>query len=543
MAARPKTRATPTLGEVGAAHRPGAEPHDGESPQNRSRATDRSTGYPQPGDGNDTGPICDGCGGPGPRWRCYWGERLCGPCGDARAAQFDADGWPREPWDVRPAPAVGVLGRRSLIGARGEIHCEPQSFLELAAICAAHGVEQVWVHEHAREALGWPERLPKMEPGMGWDHAFFSDLGRYESGLRRPGLSHYGRYWVKGWGGLEIHVPSYGPLRHRAPFAGTEGPSELFWALCLYQEATGGRWPWKGTGQMTSDAWLRSRYVRRERLGPTDVAPPFAEGLAAEMDAQWVRRPIPAYERRGYLVAFDVNAAYLGAAGAVSCPTGPIEHRDLFPEFAESLPGYWLFEPPPWQGVGPCPWAERSPCWVSTPTAALMVKSYGMTPLEAWVWPEHHAYLRPWADELRDVRAACLEIGGPALGAVKSIYKAGLGRLASVRRSTGAEGNPLYQPYWDQAVTALARCNLHRRLVQLAVEPIGVQVDCLYFLAERPSPHAFAASIGLPIGDGLGHYKVKGRPAPAAEALAVIDAGRPAVATCTALGEILEVAR
>jgi hypothetical protein len=523
--------------QQGGPRRPGSEAPAGER-DTRPAPSDQSTGYPQPGD-RQTLP-CDRCSRPAPWWRCFWGERLCSRCGTEAVEAFDRDGWPRAPWEATPAPLAGVLGPQGIVHARGEQLGVPRSFAGLAEVARRLGLAEVWIHEAAHEALGWPADLGKVKRGEAVADPFFADLGGYET-RGQVGLSAYGRWWRPRGHGLVVHAPGFvrGRGGRQVPFKGTEGPHELYWGVSAYEEATGGRWPWKGTGQITSDEWLRSRYVRKERLAPTEVAPPFAQGIAAEGDFQWTRPARP--DERGWLVAYDVNAAYLAAAGGVALPTGPVEHRDLFPELDERLPGYWLFEPPPsYGGPGPAPWPARSPCWVTTPTAAYLADRWGLGPLEAWVWPERHQYLRPWYDELRRAREAVLPMGGPALNALKTIYKAGLGRLESDRRAGGAEA-PLYQPYWGQAVTALARCNLHRRLRGLVgAEPVAIQVDCLYFIAPRSHPEAFAARAGIPLGDGPGAFKAKGRPVPAEPALELLAGGGLPLQILKGLDALLE---
>jgi len=518
----------------------------------RTLPTDRASSYPHTEAPNASLP-CEGCGGPAPSWRCYWGPRLCSACGEAATAEFEAaGGWPLAPWEVPHAPGVAVAGAGFAVIDGFDVTFSPCCFGELAAFCVRYAVRELWVHESGLEALGWPQAIEKRaDPRAGQAHPFFGDLEGFESSLRPAGLAPWANYWRKGGAGFRLFVPQYGRrLRtdgtwgRPPPFAATESPWALSWALGAYHAATGGRWPWRGTGARTSDNWLVARF--KGKLAPTAVAPPYAEGLAPEGDYQWVRPLRPAEERARYMLAFDVNGAYLGAAGGVSLPAGKLEHLVGPNEVDEAIPGYWRFSGlPTWEGPGPAPWWRPdeldADLWATTPAAAYLVKSFELRPVEGYFWPEHHGYLRPWYDQLRVARATAVPASG-ALEAVKAVYKAGLGKLASERWHPQGAADPLYQPYWDQAVTALARCNLHRRIMRLGAEPFGVSVDCLYFLTNSPSHGAFAARVGIPLGEGLGQFKPKGPRLAGAAARAELGGGRSPVGIFRALDELLEAA-
>lgn len=481
---------------------------------------------------------CDNCGSPAASWRCYWGERLCQRCGLLAEEAFEAASWPRAPWDVELVPGVWVFGRYGLCHARGDRPWHPQTFLELALEARQQGVHSVWIHESGLEPLGLPaapERGLELD-GLEWP--WLAETGSYAS--RVPGLAGWGHWSSKELEhAFDLNIPAYVRRRGARPFAGLEDAWALYHAVSLYFEATGSKWQWRGNGAMTSDQWLRRRFRGRHAIASSAVAPPYAEGKAAEVDFQWTRAPSSTEARARWLHAFDANAAYLAAAGGVSCPAGELEHVPAGPSGVdERTPGYWRFDFREYRGPGPSPWPAVAPLWLTSPAAAYASSRWGLEPLEAWLWPEHHQYLRPWYDDLRRARAIAAEVGGPALEAVKSIYKAGLGRLASSSRARG-EADELFQPYWDQAVTALARCNIHRRIVELDVEPIGVSVDCLYFLTSSPRPEAFAAKIGLPLGDGLGQYKIVGRPVAGREAREALSSSNHPAAAFRALKSLL----
>lgn len=495
--------------------------------------------------------LCARCGAPSSGPLAYWGDRHCGPCVALVVAELDeANSWPRAPWEVTPHRAALVLGgdgtRFEAWGPGGVWYAPavPANLGALGALAEQRGAAEVWVHPTAFDLLGWPSTFSRLGgPTVGHPHRFFDELGGYECRLDPAGLCAWTYYYRKGGHAFDLHVPAYGRFAPK-PFASPfhedaqhrpvcDNAAELFWAVSHYYEATAGRVRWCGTGAITSDNLLRAQFRRRTRerggLVATAVAPPFAEGIAPEHDARWVRQPTGKELGARYLVAFDANAHYLAAASSIALPAGELAHRELGAiELRENVPGYWLLDTENLElgCAGPVPWrtadqAGTPAVWVTTPSAWLAAKTYGVEPIEAWVWPEHHAYLRRWYETLRDARAAA-DIGGPALRAVKSIYKAGLGRLASTTRTAGA-ADPLYQPYWDQAVTAQARCNLHRRLVKLRAEPVAIDVDCLFFLTSSPNPAAFAARIGLPLGPGLGEYEPYGLRARGADARDVLD--------------------
>lgn len=234
---------------------------------------------------------------------------------------------------------------------------------------------------------------------------------------------------------------------------------------------------------------------------------------------QWSRPPGDDEKHYRWLHGLDVNGAHLAVAGSIPLPAGEPERQDL-PTFDKRLPGVWLVDLPAWTDDRfPPPWGAdyggEGWAWVTTPTMERIVQEApDVTPVEAWVWPEHGNYLRRWQEALRDARHELLtrgKWGGPAGTAIKAIYQTGPGRLGSRERKTSpAEADPLFQPYWWAAIVAESRCRLHRRIRALDVRPVAVYRDAVYFLSSRETPLGLAQALGLPIGDRLGGFKGAG---------------------------------
>lgn len=262
-------------------------------------------------------------------------------------------------------------------------------------------------------------------------------------------------------------------------------PHQLLGEVLEFMDATGTLW--RMSGAVTSDAWLRDHYG--SKLRQTEY-PEIARDGNLEPDLRW-KRDVSAREKRArFCYAFDANAMYLGAASSLALPVGKMVHS--IPPLANAEgPAYWHAYPDEY--------------WAATPTFSMTFEYAD----DGYWWPEHHRFLEPWYKMLRDARAKLLPYGdSPALQAVKQVYRMGIGRLGSERRSM--PNDPLYQPYWRHAVQAQARCNLLRRVDRLAQGPVAIDVDCLYFLTSSPDPAKFAAKIGLPLGERIGEYKLAG---------------------------------
>ena len=453
----------------------------------------------------------------------YYGGPLCGPCGDADVEAFERDGWPSAWWEAPACPYVGVLGRDGLVTHDWLVHRDFATLGELGAELERHGLRQVWVHEGALERLkarpGWP---------LGW-----LEGGGFVTRSSSPVLSGFSKWWRPGGFGFSLHIPA---LENDSAFAGAPGAYELLCDIAWYEHATRGTLPWRGGGTITSDAWLRETYRSRRRkveLAVTEHPMPVLNGAAREARWYWSRPPIGPERNMRYCHALDLNLAYAAVAGSLPLPSGGVVHTEL-PTFDKRKPGIWLIEPEEWSDPYlPAPWQDdhrrhrEGPHWVTTPTME-RCDQLGLWPIESYTWPESHAFMRPWYEQVKHARAELFSVGGAPLAAIKQVSRRGVGRLASRTRSKPPETDELYQPYWTWAIIAETRARLHRRMSALAelrgprIAPVAMDTDCIYFLSSRPSPEILAIRLGLPLGNGLGEFKVAGSCA-GAEAREVLE--------------------
>src|SRR5581483_10932381 len=255
---------------------------------------------------------------------------------------------------------------------------------------------------------------------------------------------------------------------------------------------------WRINGAVTSDhlLWeLRRARVRATWLERTEM-PADEIWRRCEGDAHWSAPDPPAGR---WLHGYDINGMYLPAAGTLELPVGKLRHiaRDCNPEIAV-LPGYWRIA------------GETG--WQTSPTVIYRTVDLGqeLRVAEGWTWEHHGRHLRPWYERLRDARTELARWGPPAaLAAVKATYTMGIGYLAHAGK--GERHSALYQPYWQQATIALARCNLYRKLAKIDAQPAHIWTDAAYYPTDEPNGLRYATQIGVPIGDGLGQMKYLGR--------------------------------
>jgi hypothetical protein len=400
---------------------------------------------------------------------------------------------------------VYTLGRPSEVYSPAVVTYYPAPNLgTLADLAAGLGLRQLWLTPAALEALGLPAELP----AKGGPHPFLEHADRAVP-VRQTALAPRLACWGARKAAFELLVPAWD---RRSPWRPLTYAPALLAELVDFTDATG--MLWKGSGAVTSDAWLRAYYG--QKLEPMEWPPPAAD-TRLEPDLLTARQPLEGERRARALMAFDVNGMYLSAASSLSLPAGRYT-PDVYdpPPFR---PGYW----------------KLPTGWATTPTVVAGAWGFGSR-LEVYLWPESHRWLEPWYRTLRDGRTRLLESGaGVALAALKAVYREGVGRFGSVNRSS--VDDPLYLPYWRHAVQAEARTRLERHVAALAVPPVAVDVDCLFFLTSSRSPARFARAAGLTLGDGLGRFRFVGmaRGRDAREALAgpntnaVIDALRALV--------------
>ncbi|MFE3582396.1 telomere-associated protein Tap [Streptomyces vinaceus] len=252
----------------------------------------------------------------------------------------------------------------------------------------------------------------------------------------------------------------------------------------------------------------------------------------------WIRDPellTDAECTRTHAVGIDVNMAFAAAANRLPVGLGPAVHTRA-PRFDPKVPGCWLADlssleldprlPSPFTPTGLPP---TGPAWYATPTLAYAQElGHPVHPTEAWLRPDHGAYLDAWYTRLRDAYVATMADLGvtpglpepeflaamaelqehpdpvlkPVLTAIKSTVKGGIGKLRE--RPQGAAYRPgepwpaLERPTWRPdiraAVISTARVNMHRKMVRLAaagLHPIAVLSDCAVYLSDGPGPLDF----------------------------------------------------
>lgn len=359
-----------------------------------------------------------------------------------------------------------------------------ESLESLFLRAAAAGYRQIWI---CPSGLMWLA-LPLELSAAGRVAGRFLESGGYST----PKGQVLGS-WMSVWSSshlLEVSIPSWDP---GSPFRSIDFGPLLLGELAEFSEATG--MSWKRSGAITSDAWLRDHFKRNGLLKPTKY-PEIARDANLEPDLHFMRAPEGAEKRASKLVAFDVNAMYLGAMSSLALPVGDYEEAHLRRGLvSESLkwPGYW---------------GTPGGTYVTSPSLSYS----GISAVsDAYWWTESHRFLEPLYRVLRDGRTQLLHRpDSAALEALKQVYRQGIGRLGSTRRSD--PDDVLYQPYWRHAVQAEARCRLLRRIDSLGAKPVAVDVDCLYFLTGGRGDFAqlFADKIGLPVDDQIGHFKLSG---------------------------------
>ena len=286
--------------------------------------------------------------------------------------------------------------------------------------------------------------------------------------------------------------------------------------------------PWGASGGATGLALLQQlRSSPRALTADTYVAPPAAlrdPGRVPSSALLWCRGPERDEARRTYVHAWDANAMYLAALGAVEVGVGEPTHHKAGVPFDKKVAGLWRIEPGE-------PGDRRLPdiCrpggtlagatgWYPTPVIRYLY-DIGQDPkiLEAFTWPNStRRYFARWYETLRDARATALTAidagdpdGAALLRAVKASYTAMTGRFA--RSEDGEARSPLYRPDWRLAVIGTASANLLRKVrtagLTADVWPVAVSTDEVFILSDDPDPET-ALPAPLQLGTGLGQFKV-----------------------------------
>jgi hypothetical protein len=389
----------------------------------------------------------------------------------------------------------------------------PATASQLLEECTAANIAQLWVLPGAGGAnlttlqdakdAGWYIRPPEPGPWLVCRHADHPTVS-----LVFPGLDKRRPYWVA-------------------------EPGVLLGALAELHRLLGVRY--SGRPEVTAERLLRKLHATATSKGLEQCEmPPPALKASTETDLVWIRPKPP---KGSWVVACDVNAAYLAACSSLRLGVGEPVHLPLqLLEGTSRGPGYWRVHsntPTP-DGIALLPRLGR---WVTTPSLDLL-EEIGAHPIvtDAWVWPGSTRPLEPWYKVLRDARA---HLRDPASGldprvadicqhVIRDCYGPFLGgRVASTRWERA--GDALFRPDWRHHVIAQTRANLIRAVLRCSAEDQArlwaVATDCLYFVMPTPAPPA-----GLVIDDHPGHFRVTGSgPLRAAVAAVGPRKGRSAV--------------
>lgn len=196
---------------------------------------------------------------------------------------------------------------------------------------------------------------------------------------------------------------------------------------------------------------------------------------------------------------YDKNAMYVGAASSAKLGVG-------IPEFVhapalEDRAGLWHIIVEGGLGGDLVPLLVKMPdSWQYTPMVqALLTFGYQVRAVEAWLFPESHAVLRPFYERIRTLRDATVD-QPEARGQIKRLYTVTFGILAHL--IPDAKPGYLYRPDWFFTLVAEACARMHyqmRKVLEVeGVAPSAAHTDALFY------PHPVAS---LPLGPGIGQFK------------------------------------
>lgn len=261
--------------------------------------------------------------------------------------------------------------------------------------------------------------------------------------------------------------------------------------------------PYRYSPEATAAALLRSLHDRPggKRLQVAEMPPPALEPTT-ERDLFWIRPLTDSEQAAPYIVAYDVNAAYLAACSALPLGVGK-------PRYTEA-DAFLVLNDPGW-GPNGAGYVRTVQGWVTTVTAAYNQHSFDAF----WVWGETSRPLEPWYKVLREARSELMyrkrgvglleQIWLPAIEAglqtVKMMYCGFFGRCASTKWDR--TGDPLFRPDWRHMVIATRRTRLQRVMTQCDPAPFAAYSDCLYFATEK-------TVTGLRMGTNPGSFKIHG---------------------------------
>lgn len=279
--------------------------------------------------------------------------------------------------------------------------------------------------------------------------------------------------------------------------------------LAAYDRLTGA--PFRARPGVAGVAAMRATFRPGRGKPPLWIANHGPHGQCVDGPLSWERDPDPEEEAAGWRHDYDVVAQYLAAAGVASLARDPL--RATGPQlFDRELAGYWAF-PAEQAAAAAAAWPRMPPAvtelpggdlvWVSTPTVALLEdQGFPVEIRDSWT-AKGFRLLRTWAEQLRDALAGSRT--DPVLHkAIKRTYTEAVGLLRT------SEGR-VSRPDWWATITATARCNLLRKVIEFGTAeidprwPLVVATDCLTYASDR-SDWARSAPTGMVVGDALGQF-------------------------------------
>lgn len=248
-------------------------------------------------------------------------------------------------------------------------------------------------------------------------------------------------------------------------YDGLDGVDAIHAAAVGFHRALGQ--PFWGAPGMVGCELIRKHNPRGPRE-PRWVAPlPLAVKPAGPLHWQ---SDIPALRP---VVALDVNAAYLAAAGVAEVAADALEHS-TDSQYYPGRAGYWHVEFDQCErladlvisenGLSAFDWRRVGPdgrAWITAPVAREVLATGGhgvpWRIVESWTAPGVRGVLRPWAEQIRGAYVATWGEGSTVERAVKRVYKDTTGMLAR-------QGGRVFRPDWAHHIIDLARMNLLRKV-------------------------------------------------------------------------------
>ena len=207
---------------------------------------------------------------------------------------------------------------------------------------------------------------------------------------------------------------------------------------------------------------------------------------------------------------YDKNAMYLASCAGVMVGSGDYSHQRS-PQFEAKTPGLWKIRLEsaisPFDGrAAPHPTDGEEVSWQYTDMVlACQRLGFSVDVLEAYVFIERHQALRPWYERIRQARNALAPLDTPeateARNLLKRLYTSSLGFLA--HRPDKEIKAPLYHPDWYGAIIAHAKSRMFAHMQDVYEKtqlcPVWVKTDGIWY----------TNSVPLPVGPGIGQFKVK----------------------------------